>query len=82
RGGIKKKLYRILLPDISKENIPASLPCPVHSIHRVGELRALAFDHTESCYGMALLPIETVIAGSPLRLENGAPLTVLEACHA
>jgi len=80
RGGIKKKLYRVMLPDT--QALPESLPCPVLSSGRIGELRSLAIDQANQCFGIALLPISTVNEKTALSLESGAELTVLEPCHA
>jgi len=80
RGGIKKKLYRVMLPDT--QALPVSLPCPVLSTGRIGEIRSLAFDQAGQCFGIALLPISTVNDSQPLKLEDGAEVRVLEPCHA
>ena len=77
RGGIKKKLYRV-----SIDGRPDSLPCPVQSTAKIGELKSAAIDHEGSCFGIALLPIEVAEANASLSLENGIAVTVLEACHA
>ncbi|HCS12948.1 MAG TPA: folate-binding protein YgfZ [Zetaproteobacteria bacterium] len=82
RGGIKKKLYRVLLPDMQAEHPPQTLPCPVVSTGRIGELRSMAFDQDRQCFGIALLPISTVQEDMPLHLENGSVIRVLEPCHA
>lgn len=81
RGGIKKKLYRVQLPETKPEG-PPSLPCPVISTQRVGEIRSLARDAAGRYFGIVLLPIATVEDGTPLSLESGEPVTVLGPCHA
>jgi len=81
RGGIKKKLYRVQLPDTRHDTAP-SLPCPVCSAHAIGEIRSLAFDADSQCFGIALLPIESVNEETPLHLENGESIRVIEPCHA
>ncbi len=82
RGGIKKKLYRVQLPDTKHGIAAPSLPCPVLSTQRIGEIRSLAFDADGQCFGIALLPIESVNEQTPLHLENGESMRVIEPCHA
>jgi len=82
RGGIKKKLYRVQLSDIKHDTTAPSLPCPVFSTQRIGEIRSLAFDADGQCFGIALLPIESLNAQSPFHLENGESMRVIEPCHA
>lgn len=77
RGGIKKKLYRVAI-----DGKPAALPCPVLTSTKIGELRSAAIDHTGNCVGIALLPIEVAESTSPLKLEDGSVVKILEACHA
>jgi len=77
RGGIRKKLYRL-----SIHGTPDALPCPIKTTVNIGELHSAAIDHEGSCFGIAHLPIETVESNSPLCLENGAEIIVLEPCHA
>jgi folate-binding protein YgfZ len=77
RGGIRKKLYRI-----SINGVPDSLPCPVKTTVNIGELHSAALDHKGNCFGIAHLPIETVESNSPLCLQNGAEIIILEPCHA
>jgi folate-binding protein YgfZ len=77
RGGIRKKLYRV-----SIGGVPDTLPCPVKSTVKIGELHSAAIDHENSCFGIAHLPIETAESNTPLCLENGAEITILEPCHA
>ncbi|MDQ6986959.1 MAG: folate-binding protein [Mariprofundaceae bacterium] len=81
RGAIKKKLYRVQLENVAKD-FKAELPCPIHSSTPIGELRALACDQDESFFGIALLPIDTVLAESPLKLADGTDIRILEHCHA
>jgi len=81
RGGIKKKLYRVRLPD-TKHAAALSLPCPVFSTQRIGEIRSLALDAEGQCFGIALLPIESVNEETPLHLESGESMRVVEPCHA
>lgn len=81
RGGIKKKLYRVQLLDVQTQTAPQTLPCPVISIGRIGDIRCMAFDQDQQCFGIALLPISTVDEGMPLHLENGSQIRVLEPCH-
>jgi len=86
RGGIRKKLYRVQVTAVNKVdnavNTLPDLPCPILSRTPVGMLRSLAFDHENQSFGIALLPIEIVVNNTPLKLENGAEVHVLEACHA
>jgi len=77
RGGIKKKLYRVAIA-----GQPDSLPCPLLTTAKIGELKSAAIDHEGQCVGIALLPIEIAELKSSLALENGAAVTILEACHA
>ena len=77
RGGIKKKLYRISISEA-----PETLPCPVLSSTKIGELISAAIDHTGCCFGIAMLPIETAELATPLALENGAEVEALEPCRA
>ncbi len=78
RGGIRKKLYRVLLA-----HAPDTLPCPLMaSSAPIGELRSAAVDHQQQCYGIAWLPIEVVEKQTPLTLRDGSVVDVLEPCHA
>jgi len=77
RGGIKKKLYRVVI-----EGQPATLPCPISTTARIGELKSAAIDHEGNCVGIALLPIEIAESGSALSLDDGSLVKTLEACHA
>jgi len=77
RGGIKKKLYRVAI-----DGRPEILPCPVLTSAKIGELRSAAIDHENNCVGIALLPVEVAESAAMLALENGAQITILEACHA
>ena len=77
RGGIKKKLYRVAI-----NGRPDSLPCPVRTSVKIGELRSAAIDHENNCIGIALLPVAVAEADAPLALENNADVNILEACHA
>lgn len=77
RGGIKKKLYRVAI-----EGEPATLPCPVLTTAKIGELKSAAFDHEGNCVGIALLPIEIAESGSALSLDDGSIVKTLETCHA
>ena len=79
RKGIKKKLYRVHLPNMEETNLP---PFPVFSTQPIGEIRSLAFDADGQCFGIALLPIESVNEETPLHLENGESMRVIEPCHA
>ncbi len=82
RGGIKKKLYRVQLPNM-EQTAPPLLPCPVYdSAQCIGEIRSLAFDAEGQCFGIAQLPISSVNEAMGLHLENGASLHVIEPCHA
>ncbi len=76
RKGIRKRLYRVEI-----DGRPAALPCPVFSKNRIGELRSAALNHEQRCFGIALLPIATVESDALLRLEGGASVHALEACH-
>jgi len=82
RGAIKKKLYRVQLADVAEGFALEKLPCPIHSTAPVGELCALACDQQGVFFGIALLPIDTVKAESPLKLSDGTDIRVLEHCHA
>jgi len=77
RGGIKKKLYRVAI-----NGRPESLPCPVLTTAKIGELRSAAIDHDSRCVGIAYLPIAVAESDSTLSLPNGVSITILEACHA
>ncbi|PJA34260.1 MAG: folate-binding protein YgfZ [Zetaproteobacteria bacterium CG_4_9_14_3_um_filter_53_7] len=77
RGGIKKKLYRVTI-----DGDPETVPCPILTSAKIGELKSAAIDHEGHCVGIALLPVEVTQSASPLRLENGATIEVQEACHA
>ncbi|GAV20983.1 tRNA-modifying protein YgfZ [Mariprofundus micogutta] len=77
RGGIKKKLYRV-----SIAGRPDTLPCPVHTTAKIGELKSAAIDHEGNCCGIALLPIEVAESTVQLTLDNGVTVETLEACHA
>ncbi|WP_100265898.1 YgfZ/GcvT domain-containing protein [Mariprofundus ferrinatatus] len=78
RGGIKKKLYRV-----SISGQPDTIPCPVQTTAKIGELKSAAIDHEGNCFGIALLPVDVGESESvALSLENGASVEVLEACHA
>jgi len=77
RGGIKKKLYRVAIA-----GQPDSLPCSLLTTAKIGELKSASVDHEGECVGIALLPIEIAELKYSLALENGAAVTILEACHA
>ncbi|HXH72304.1 MAG TPA: folate-binding protein [Mariprofundaceae bacterium] len=77
RGGVKKKLYRLRLA-----KAPSSLPAPIQTDVAIGELRAAANDPGGQCFGIGLLPIETVESGKSLQLADGSVVQVLEPCHA
>jgi len=77
RGGVKKRLYRVLL-----EQAPASLPSAILTEAAIGTLVSAAIDHEGRCFGIAQLPIETVESGKAMRLADGQPIGVLEPCHA
>jgi len=77
RGGIKKKLYRVAI-----DGRPETIPCPILTTAKIGELKSAAINHEKHCLGIALLPIEVAESDSPLTLENGTTIKILEACHA
>lgn len=77
RGGIKKKLYRVAI-----EGEPATLPCPVLTTAKIGELKSAAIDHENNFVGIALLPIEIAESDTALSLDDGSVVKILEACHA
>lgn len=77
RNGIKKKLYRVEI----QGSLPEA-PCPIHSTGKIGMLTAAATNTLNKHIGIAHLPIETVEKQTPLSLESGDQITVLEACHA
>ncbi|OIO73533.1 MAG: folate-binding protein YgfZ [Zetaproteobacteria bacterium CG1_02_53_45] len=77
RGGIKKKLYRVAV-----DGSPETIPCPILTSVKIGELKSAAIDHEGHCVGIALLPIEVTGSDSQLTLENGAAIEIQEACHA
>lgn len=77
RGGIKKRFYRVAI-----NGAPASLPCPVLTTAKIGELKSSAIDHEDNCFGIALLPIEVAESSAELSLEDGVKIEILEACHA
>ncbi len=77
RGGIKKKLYRVAI-----NALPETIPCPVLTTAKIGELKSAAIDHEKNCVGIALLPVKVAESDSQLTLENGATVKILEACHA
>jgi len=78
RGGIRKKLYRVLL-----SHTPPALPCPlITTAATVGELRSAALDHQQQCYGIALLPIEIVEKQRALTMPDGGSVDILEPCRA
>lgn len=74
RGGIKKKLYRVM---VLAEEVQA--PTAIFSTVKVGELTSVA-QADAGWMGIALLPIEVVQADSFLSLENGAQVEVLGIC--
>ncbi len=76
RGGIKKKLYRVQL------NRVVSLPCPLLTTVKVGEITSLAKRKDDEYVGIALLPIEVVEAGKALKTEQDLDVKVLDACGA
>jgi len=77
RGGIRKKLYWV-----SIGSLPDALPCPVKTTANIGELHSAAIDHEGNCFGIAHLPIETVESNTPVYLQNGTEINILEPCHA
>ncbi len=77
RGGIRKKLYRVLLA-----GVPEALPCPLLSASSaIGELRSAAMDHRQQCYGIAWLPVEIAEKQTALALADGSAVEILEPCH-
>ncbi len=74
RGGIKKKLYQVQVCE------PASLPCPLFTTARVGEITSLAKRKDGEYIGIALLPIEVVESGKALQTEQGLNVQVLGVC--
>jgi len=77
RNGIKKKLYHIKI-----EGNLYNTPCPIQSSCKIGMLTSVATNTSGEHFGIAHLPIESVENNTPLSLESGSPITVLEACHA
>lgn len=78
RGGIKKKLYSVLLA-----GTPDAIPCPLlRDGNKIGELKSAAIDHEGRCRGIAWLPIEIAEQQPELTLENDSAVQLLEACHA
>lgn len=77
RKGIKKKLYRVQIQGV----LPVT-PCPIQSSNKIGMLTSAATNMLDEHFGIAHLPIESVEKNTPLALENGDKITVLEACHA
>ena len=74
RGGIKKKLYQVQLTE------SVSLPCPVLTTAKVGDITSLAKRKDGQYIGIALLPIEVVEAGKVLKTEQGLDVQILGAC--
>ena len=74
RGGIKKKLYRVLLDE------RVDVPCPVLTSVKVGDVTSLAQNGDGSYQGIALLPIEVVDAERKLVVESGGSVVVLGGC--
>ncbi len=79
RGGIRKKLYRIEMPEAPPDFAPP-LPCPVYTSAPIGSIRSLARDADDRLFGMALLAIASVRGGEELWAEGGLPLRLLGAC--
>ncbi|MDQ6955125.1 MAG: folate-binding protein [Mariprofundaceae bacterium] len=77
RGGIKKKLYCVQIHG----NLPKT-PCPIQTTIKIGTLASAATNTDGLHMGIAHLPIELIENKASLSLENGAPITVLEPCHA
>jgi len=75
RGGIKKKLYRVQL-----ESLVESLPCPVLTTTKIGEITSLAKGDSGGFRGIALLPIEVVESEQKLATDEGLTVNVLGAC--
>jgi len=74
RGGIKKKLYKVRLDD------EVSLPCPVLTTVKVGEMTSLVQGDSGQYFGIVLLPIEVVDSGEPLTTERGYKLDIIGIC--
>jgi len=77
RNGIKKKLYHVKI-----EGSLCNAPCSIQSTCNIGMLTSAATNTSGKHFGIAHLPIESVENNTSLSLENGSPITVLEACHA
>ena len=79
RGGIRKRLYRVELP----EGAPRAIPCPILSAGApVGQLKTLARDHEGRLFGIAWLPIATAENAEAGLIADGQSVRVLEPCRA
>ncbi len=77
RGGIKKRLYRVAF-----DQPPEQAPCPIHTSAPIGVLQSAACDSQGCCFGIALLPIESVEQQTRFTLPQGGSLRVLTPCRA
>jgi len=75
RGGIKKKLYRVLC-----QHDAPTLPCPILTTAKIGILSSLTQHPQGSYQGIALLPIAVAESKQPLQLEDGTPLNIRGVC--
>ena len=85
RGGIKKKLYKVMVQSNSEEL--TSLPCPLRISNsadaaKIGELTSAAIDHEGAIYGIALLPVEITETSRPLFMTDNVQVDIVEPCHA
>lgn len=75
RNSVKKKFYRVRL-----ENAP-TVPCPILTTAKIGMLTSVAMDAENACVGIAHLPVNVAELDTPLSLENGATVSIIEVCH-
>lgn len=82
RGGIKKKLYQVTVEGDALDECIEHLPCAIQSTAKVGTLTSLASHDSGQYFGIALLPIDVVVAEKLLRLLGGQHVLVLGVCRA
>jgi len=73
RKAIKWRLYRV-----RPGNAPACIPCPVLASAKAGALTSLARNAEGELFGIAHLRIEAAAPGSPLMLEDGTTVSLVE----
>ncbi len=77
RNGTKKRFYRVQI-----EGKPETLPCPIFTTAKIGMLTSAATDSaTNTCFGIAHLPVNSNESDAPLSLTDGTIINIIGVCH-